>query len=135
MQLLQTLRHPEALPMNLVHQTPVHRRGAGSQGLVHTIAKSHALHEREAVWKLQANLHARDTVLCRRGRGSCAARGILIDVGSIGLHPTARQQTGHIVHDLLESLHMLWYGTLGIGRRLKRSLLPALAPTVQDGCG
>src|SRR5713226_1523574 len=132
-QLLQTVRHPEALPMNLVHQTPVHCRRAGSQGLVHTIAKSHALHEREAVWKLQANLHARDTVLCRWVRGSCAARGILVDAGSIGLHPTARQQTGHVAHNLLESLHMLWYGALGIDRRLKRCLLLlALAPTVQD---
>src|SRR5579864_2416237 len=107
MQLLQTGRHPEALPMNLVHQTPVHRRRAGSQGLVHTIAESHVLYEREAVWKLQANLYSRDTVLCCWVRGSCVARGILVDVGSIGLHPTARQQTGHIVHDLLESLHML----------------------------
>src|SRR6266567_5134795 len=120
MQVLQTLRHPEALPMKLVRQTPVHRRRAGSQGLVHTIAESHALHEREAVWKLQANLHARDTVLCCRVRGSCAARGIFVDVDSIGLHPTAHQQTGQVVHNLLESLYMLWYGALGIGRRLKR---------------
>src|SRR6266849_9077480 len=134
MQLLQTVRHPEALPMNLVNQTPVHRRRAASQGLVHTIAKSHALHEREAVWKLQANLHARNTVLCCLVRGSCAARGILVDVGSIGLHSTTRQQTGHVAHNLLESLHMLWYGALGIGRRLKRCLLLALAPTVQDRC-
>src|SRR2546421_2650798 len=107
MQVLQTGRHPEALPMNLVHQTPVYRCRAGSQGLVHTIAESHALHEREAVWKLQANFYSRDTVLCCRVRGSRAARGILVDVGPIGLHPTASQQTGHIVHDLLESLHML----------------------------
>ena len=120
--------------MNLVHQTPVYRRRAGSQSLVHTIAESHALHEREAVWKLQANLYSRDTVLRWRVRGSRTARGILVDVGSIGLHPTARQQTGHIVHDLLEGLHMLWYGALGIGGRLKRCLLLALAPTVQDRC-
>src|SRR2546421_11693114 len=120
--------------MNLVHQTPVYCRGAGSQSLVHTIAESHALHEREAVWKLQANLYSRDTVLCCRERGSRAARGILIGVGSVDLHPTARQQTGHVVHNLLESLHMLWYGALGIGGRLKRCLLLALAPTVQDRC-
>src|SRR5207248_11591499 len=94
----------------------------------------HALHEREAVWKLQANLYSRDTVLCCRVRGSRAARGILVDVGSIGLHSTARQQTGHIVHDLLESLHMLWYGALGVGWRLKRCLILVLAPTVQDRC-
>src|SRR6266849_1859105 len=104
MQPLQTGRHPEALPMNLVHQTPVHRRRAGSQGLVHTIAESHARHEREAVWELQANLYSRDTVLCYRVRGSRAARGILGGVGSIGLHPTARKQTGHVTHSLLESL-------------------------------
>src|SRR5437667_8085566 len=120
--------------MNLVHQTPVHRRRAGSQGLVHTIAESHTLHEREAVWKLQAYLHARDTVLCCRVRGSYAARGILVDVGSIGLHPTARQQTGHVVHHLLASLHMLWYGALRIGARLNRCLLLALTPTVQARC-
>src|SRR5436309_4068423 len=100
--------------MNLVHQTPVYRRRACSQGLVHTIAESHALHEREAVWKLQANLHAGNTVLCCRVRGSCAACGILVDIGSIGFHPTARQQTDHVVHDLLESLNMRWYGALGI---------------------
>ena len=120
--------------MNLVHQTPVYRRRACSQGFVHTIAESHALHEREAVWKLQANLYSRDTVLCCRVRGSRAARGILIGVGSVDLHPTARQQTGHVIHNLLESLHMLWYGALGIGGRLKRCLLLALAPTVQDRC-
>src|SRR6266568_4136326 len=120
--------------MNLVHQTPVHRRRAGSQGLVHTIAESHALHEREAVWKLQANLHTRDTVLCSRVRGRCVARGILVDLSSMGLHPTACQQTDHVVHDPLESLHMLWYSALRIGRRLKRCLLLALAPTVQGRC-
>src|SRR6266849_2221020 len=134
MQLLQTVRHPEALPMNLVHQTPIHRRCAGSQGLVYTIAESHSLHAPEAVWKLQANLHARKTMVCCRVRGSCTARGILVDVGSIGFHPTARQQTDHTVHNLLESLQMLWYGALGIGRRLKRCLLLALAPTMQDRC-
>src|SRR5437588_11659845 len=105
--------------MNLGHQPPVHHRRTGLQSLVHTVAESHTLHEREAVWKLQANLHARDTVLCCRVRGSCAARGILIDDGSIGLHSTASQQTGYIAHKLLESLHMLWYGALRIGRRLK----------------
>src|SRR5712692_6544484 len=120
--------------MKLVHQTPVHRGRAGSQGLVYTIAESHALHEREAVWKLQANLHARDTILRCWVRGSCTARGILVDVGSIGFHPTARQQTDHTVHTLLESLHVLWYGALRIGRRLKRCLLLALAPTVQGRC-
>src|SRR6184192_3654157 len=98
--------------MNLVHQTPVYRRRAGSQGLVHTIAESHALHEREAVWKLQANLHSRDTILCCRVRGSCPAHGILVDASSIGPHPTTCQQAGHVIHDLLESLQVLWYGAL-----------------------
>src|SRR5437588_1574199 len=118
--------------MNLGHQPPVHHRRTGLQSLVHTVAESHALHEREAVWKLQANLHSRDTVLCCRVRGSCPARGILVDASSIGLHPTTCQQAGHVIHDLLESLPMLWYGALGIGWWLKRCLILVIAPTVPD---
>src|SRR5579859_488374 len=61
---LKTGRHPEALTMNLVHQTPVHRRRAGSQSLIYTIAESHTLDERKAIWQRQAHLYTWNTVLC-----------------------------------------------------------------------
>src|SRR5947208_7118417 len=47
--LADAFRHPQALLVDLAHGSPVDRRRARTQHLVHAVPETHALHEREPV--------------------------------------------------------------------------------------